>query len=142
MKKAEQAVKCFKEGFSCSQAMLSTYGEGIDRETALKISAPFGGGIARRGETCGAVTGALMAIGLKYAKGKETREVVYGLVNEFVRKFEARNKSIVCKTLLGCDLSTPEGVKTFKDNNLIETRCVKFVQDAAEILEELIGADR
>ena len=54
MKNGDLAVSMFKEGFSCSQAILLTYGQelGIDKATALKISAPFGGGMARMGETC------------------------------------------------------------------------------------------
>ena len=136
MDKVEQSVSCFTDGYSCSQAILSTYGQ-IDRATALKISAPFGGGMARMGETCGAVTGAFMVIGLKFAEDKKSKDNVYSQVNEFVSRFKARNKSIVCRELLGCELNTPEGQKHFKDNNLLATRCTKLVRDAAEILEQL-----
>ncbi len=68
----DSAVDCFTCGFSCSQAVFSTFAEkiGLDKETALRISGPFGGGMARMGDTCGAVTGAFMAIGLKYGKAK------------------------------------------------------------------------
>ncbi|MEA3294019.1 MAG: C-GCAxxG-C-C family protein [Euryarchaeota archaeon] len=67
MNKIECAVSCFKEGFSCSQALLSTYGPQFDlnREMALKVSGAFGGGIGHMGETCGAVTGVIMVIGLQ-----------------------------------------------------------------------------
>lgn len=70
MNNVERAVSSFKEGFSCSQALLSTYGPepGVDRRTALRVSGAFGGGICRMGETCGAVTGALMVVGLKYGR--------------------------------------------------------------------------
>lgn len=140
MNKTEQAVSCFKDGFSCSQAILSTYGPewGIDKAVALKISTPFGGGMARMGETCGAVTGAFMAIGLATAAGKESKEKVYALIREFTSRFTSRNHSISCKGLLGCDLNTPEGLKTFKEKNLLATGCTKYVRDAAEILEDII----
>jgi len=140
MSKVEQAVSCFKDGFSCSQAILSTYGPelGIDKTTALKVSAPFGGGMARMGETCGAVTGALMVLGLKYAAGKESKEKLYSFVTEFASRFKSRNNSISCKELLGCALNTPEGQKIFKEKNLFATSCTHYVRDAAEIIEMLI----
>ena len=140
MSKAEDAVLMFKEGFSCSQAILSTYGQelGIDKATALKISAPFGGGMARMGETCGAVTGAFMVIGLKYAKDKESKEKLYGLVNKFAEKFKSKNGSILCKELLGCNIGTPEGMKVVKEEGFIDTLCPKLVKDVAEILEDIL----
>jgi C_GCAxxG_C_C family probable redox protein len=144
MNRVERAVSCFKEGFSCSQALLSNYGEqfGLSREIALKVSGAFGGGMGRMGETCGAVTGAFMVIGLKYGKTRvedeQTKEKAYSLVKEFVDKFKFRNGSIICRELLGCDISTPEGMKLAKEKKLITTLCPKFVQDAAEIIEQIL----
>lgn len=68
MNQSERAVACFKEGFSCSQAVFSTFAPqlGLECELALKVAGLFGGGMGRLGEVCGAVTGALMALGLKY----------------------------------------------------------------------------
>jgi C_GCAxxG_C_C family probable redox protein len=143
MDKVERAVSCFKEGFSCSQALLSTYGAqfGLNREMALKVSGAFGGGMGRMGETCGVVTGAFMVIGLKYGKTRfedeQTKEKVYSLVKELVDKFKSRNGSIICRELLGCDISTPEGMKLAKEKNLFTTLCPKLVQDAAEIIEQI-----
>lgn len=140
----EDAVACFKESFSCSQSVLSAYGPqfGLDRETALRVAGAFGGGIARRGETCGAVSGALMVIGLKYGKTKgdddAARERTYSLVDEFTEMFIYRNRSITCKDLLCHDLSTPEGRAAVKEKKLADTLCPKFVKDAAEILEEIL----
>jgi len=109
MNNVEQAVSCFKQGFYCSQAVLSAYSQkfGLDRETALKITGAFGGGICHMGR-------------------------------EFVNRFEARNGSIMCKELLGCDISTPEGMKIIEDKKLFETLCPKLVQDAAEIIEQIL----
>ena len=141
MKNIDLAVSRFKGGLSCSQAIFSTYGKelGIDNETAIKISAPFGGGMAMMGETCGAVTGAFMVIGLKYAKDKDSKEKVYSVVKKFVDEFTTRNKSIICKELLGYDMSIPEGMNNIKEKNLIKTICPKLVKDAAEILEEILA---
>lgn len=144
MDRVEHAVSCFKEGFSCSQALFSTYGEqlGLNREIALKVSGAFGGGMAHMGETCGAVSGAFMVIGLKHGKtkieDKQAKEKTYSLVKEFVDRFKSRNGSIVCRELLGCDISTPEGMKLVKEKKLTTTLCPKFVQDAAEIIEQIL----
>ena len=144
MDKVERAVSCFKEGFSCSQALLSTYGAqfGLNREMALKVSGAFGGGMGRMAETCGAVIGAFMVIGLKYGKTRvedeQTEEKAYSFVKEFVDKFKSRNGSIICRELLGCDISTPKGMALAKEKKLIATLCPKFVQDAAEIIEQIL----
>ena len=143
-KRVDGAVSCFKSGFSCSQAVFSAYAGqlGLEESMALKIAGTFGGGMAGMGETCGAVTGAFMVIGLKYGKAKpedeEAKRKAYALVKEFVKKFKDKNSSIVCRELLGCDISTPEGVKVFKEKGMISTTCCKLVKDAAEILEEIL----
>lgn len=102
--------------------------------------------MARMGETCGVVTGSMMAIGLKHGKTRadddEAKEKTYRLVNEFTDKFKAKNQSIVCKELLDCDMSTPEGLQDFKDRNLIETHCARFVKDAADMLEEILSSSK
>jgi len=141
---ASQAVACFKNGFSCSQAVFSTYAEllGMDRDVALKVSGAFGGGMARMGETCGAVTGALMVIGLKHASAnpddEESKLKTYDLSREFVARFKSRHTTSVCRDLLGCDVGTEEGRRIFDERNYKDTRCSKFVEDAVTILEDIL----
>jgi len=143
--RAEQAVACFQEGFSCSQAVLSAFAPqlGMDRDLALKVSGAFGAGMGRMGETCGAVTGAFMVIGLLHgrtkAENQETKEKAYALVAELADQFRQRNGSLKCRELLGCDLGTPEGQQYAHDHGLTATRCVKFVRDAAEIVERMLA---
>ena len=143
--KVHNAVCLFGQGCNCSQAILATYGEqfGLNHETALKIASGFGGGMGRMAETCGAVTGAFMVIGLKYgpcgAGEKEAKEYTYKLVREFAEKFKSRNGSIICKELLSCDISTPEGAKIAREKGLFSSICPRMVQDAAEIIEEMMG---
>jgi C_GCAxxG_C_C family probable redox protein len=108
--RVEQAIACFQEGFSCSQAVLSTFAPqlGMDRDLALKVSGAFGAGMGRMGETCGAVTGAFMVIGLLHGRTKvedqETKEKAYALVAELAEQFRQRNGSLACRDLIGCDL--------------------------------------
>ena len=124
--------------------MLSSFGEefGLAREIALRVAGAFGGGMARMGETCGAVTGALMVIGLKYgmtqAKDEGARDKTYKLAQEFAATFKERYRSINCRELLGYDLSKPEERKVALDKGLFTTLCPQFVQDAVEIAEELL----
>ena len=142
---ADTATACFDEGFNCSQAVFSAFAPqlGLDRVTALKVAGPFGGGIGRMGETCGAVTGALMVIGLKYgqtiSEDKASKDKSYELVKQFAERFKDRNHGcLICRELLGADISTPEGMQKIKEKQAFTTMCPKFVRDAAEIVEELL----
>ena len=144
MNRVELAVSCFKKGFTCSQALLSSYGIelGLDRKIALRIADGFGGGMGSTGETCGAVTSAFMVIGLKHGRtiveDKDAHRKTNSLINDFIRIFKSRNVSILCRELLDCDISTPEGLNSAREKGLFTTLCPKYVQDAAEIVEELL----
>ncbi len=139
----QKAQEYFGHGFNCAQSVLAPFAEelGISEELALKIASSFGGG-ARCGELCGAVSGALMALGLKqghYHTGDMEEKAKAGArAMEFNGRFCERNGSIVCKELLGYDLSVPEQLETLKEQGLFQTVCPKLVCDATEILEEMI----
>jgi C_GCAxxG_C_C family probable redox protein len=140
----EHARDYFKQGFNCAQAVCVTYAEhfGLDHETALRVAAGFGGGMGRLAGTCGAVSGAFMVLGLKHgavhADDKASKENAYAQVREFAQQFTERHASLLCKELLGCDISTPEGREQAREQQLSTTRCPQFVQDAAEILESMM----
>ncbi|OHB62833.1 MAG: hypothetical protein A2Y76_14705 [Planctomycetes bacterium RBG_13_60_9] len=143
MGRVEEAVDCFCRGAACSQAIVGTYGPlfGLTREQGIKLSAGFAGGM-RLAQTCGAVTGAFMVLGLKHAGAncdqRDCRENVYAAIREFTAKFQQRDHTVICKELLGCDISTPEGADRAKREGLFRTICPRLVQDAAEILEEML----
>ena len=143
MSRVDEAVECFCRGAACSQAVLGTYGPsvGMPREQAMKVASGFAGGM-RLAQTCGAVTGAFMVLGLKHAgptcDQRDGRENVYVAIREFAARFEQRSNTVVCKELLGCDISTPEGASQATTQGLFRTICPKLVQDAAEILEEML----
>ena len=147
MNKLQQAQSLFLDGYLCSQSVLMTYASLFDMnpETAACIAAPFGGGVARRGETCGAVNGAFMVLGLKYghtaADDQDSKERAYQGVEQFISLFQERNGSIRCNELLDCDISTPEGLQSAYDSQLFITRCPKFVGDAMEILDQIMDAE-
>ena len=143
--RVEEAVKTHGEGFSCAQALLAVYGPklGVERDTALKIAGGFGGGMGRMAGTCGAVTGAFMVIGLIHSMTKQgdlpQKELSYEYIRKFAETFRKRNGSLVCRELMGVDVSTPEGFAEAKEKNIARTVCPKYVRDAAEILEELLA---
>ena len=142
--RADKAVACFREGFACSQAVLSSFAGdfGLDKDMALKLASGFGGGMGRMAQTCGAVTGAYMVIGMKHgattAQDKAAKEHTYLVIREFNERFKARNQSLICKDLLNCDISTPAGFEEAKQKGLLTTICPKMVRDAVEVLEEML----
>ena len=141
MNAVEIAVSMFEKGHSCSQAVFTAFAEkaGLDYATAVKIASGFGGGMGRMGGTCGALTGAFMALGLKSGGADaESKEKTYALVRRCAARFKTRHGSLQCKDLLGCDIGTTEGQKLIKEKNLHSTICVGIVQATAEILEELL----
>ena len=144
MSKAEKARKQFEKGFSCAPAVLSTYSEqfGLGEELALKIACGFGGGIGRMGKTCGAVTGAVMVIGLKHgqanAADEESRQETHKLVKKFIDRFTALHGSVECRELIGYDLSSSRGLKLARESGVFENKCHGFVYDAACILEDVL----
>jgi len=144
MSRIEEAISSLKENFNCAQSIFGPYAThyGLDRDKALKISSGFGGGMTLSGGTCGAVTGAFMVIGLKNGMGsskdKEAKKKTYQVIKEFSNLFQEKIGSVACTNILGCDLSTPEGVDYFKQNESLVKKCFQCVKTAAEILEEIL----
>ncbi len=143
MSDAETAVELFRGGCACSQAVLATYGprHGLPEEQALRVAAAFAGGM-RMGETCGAVTGAFMVLGLAHctsaSRKAEGRTAAYAAVTTFSEAFRARNGSLSCRELLGCDVSTPAGNQAAREQGLFATTCPRLVRDASQILEAML----
>ena len=132
----EEAVQFFADGYMCSQAVFAAFSEelGLPKEQALKIGACFGSGM-RKGEVCGACTGALMALGLKYGESKVKSDEA---CEKFLDEFEKENGSFICRDLLNCDISTKEGREYALENNLFKEVCPLMVESAAKIAEEII----
>ena len=139
---ADKANKIFQERkASCSQAIFAAYGEHlglgkIDFDTGLKIGSAFSGGIARTGNVCGAVTGALMALGLKYGDD-ENQNKVNEVAVELLTEFETINGTTICRDLINHDLITEVDVKQAFANGSFDN-CPKFVEDVTEIMDKLL----
>ena len=144
MSRADSAAENMTaERMNCAQSVLTAYCPelGLDLSQALKVAIGFGGGMGRTGNTCGAVTGAYMVLGLRQDVTPENTTQIktraYQLVKDFNRKFIEKNGSIMCRDLLGCDLSTAEGQAYAKEKGLTKTVCPCLVGDSIEILEEM-----
>jgi C_GCAxxG_C_C family probable redox protein len=147
--KSKQAAETFRNGFNCSQSVLSVFAQdfGLTKDSCLRLASPFGSGIARMQQTCGAVTGALMVIGLKYGKGKngteEDKTHAYKLSEQFIAEFRKQHNTICCLELLdGLDMNTPEGKAEIQERELFRNNCSKYVKFAVEITESILTGER
>lgn len=147
LKGAEIALQMFDSGFNCAQAVLAVYAGryGINELLALRIPCGFGAGMARLQETCGAIIGGTIVIGLamnENAKHEKdillNKENVYAKIIDFTDKFKEKHHTIKCRELLKCDISTEEGKKKFEKNNLRLTICFKCIEDIICILEDFV----
>ena len=146
MDHATKAVQYYEKGHMCSQAVFAAFAEqfGITEKQALQIGACFGGGMSKA-EVCGACTGSLMVLGMRYGQFDEndldSRATESRKASEFLEKFKKRNGSYICREILGCDISTDEGRNYARSNGLYGRYCAEMVRTAAEILTEMLGGD-
>ena len=144
MTHVEKSLELFKSDFNCSQSVFATFSEelGLSEKQALKIGGCFGSGM-RKGEVCGACTGALMALGLKYGHNEigdtENKLLTNDTCVQFLDEFKAENGSYLCNELLKCDITTKEGVEYAKENNLFNEFCPNMVASAVKIVEKILN---
>ena len=144
MTKSDDALASFRSGFTCSSAVFSAFSEeiGLDSRTAKKIACGFGAGISKTDNICGAVSGAIMVIGLKYGKtmigDDNATDKTRALVRKFIQEFTQRHGSVCCTELLGYNLINPKEYEMARKSNLFVTKCPELVGDAAEILEQIL----
>ena len=137
MEKSDKAVELFKTGACCSQAVFCAFAEdfGMDADTAMKVSAGLGGGVGRMREVCGAITGATLALGMKYGPDKA---VVYPHVQELCARFKAECGSIVCRELLDGSGVTQGGAPEARTEAYYRKRpCAEMVRLAAELAAQV-----
>ena len=140
--KDNNAKACFENGYACSQAVFSTLAPelGLSEEDALKIASAFGGGMSRQGEVCGAVTGALMTLGLKFGTTVPNEEdAVREASQELLHRFKETNGSLLCRELLGYHLIIPEEREKAKESGVFSNLCPLLVENATELAEEIMS---
>jgi C_GCAxxG_C_C family probable redox protein len=123
-----KAVEYFDSWSNCAESvLLASVGE---QQNVPRVATAFGGGMGRQGEVCGALTGALMAIGVKHGRDgpdTERRDRTYMLARSLFSDFISRFGSVICRELTGCNLATEEGMKKFSDERIHYTKCHDFV---------------
>lgn len=143
-KKQDIAIEKFSKGCNCAQAVLYSFCDDLhlDKDIALKLASGFGGGMGRKQYVCGAISGGIMAIGIKFGHGdqggKKTVEHSYEKTRELIDRFYSKHNAVMCRELLdGCDLMTEDGQRSFKANDLRKTKCNEYVRSVIEIVSEL-----
>jgi C_GCAxxG_C_C family probable redox protein len=141
----DRAIQSFRGGLNCAQAVVSAFSEELkyDNSMALSVSCGFGAGMGRLQETCGAVTGSFMVLGMvncrKFTDNKDRKEVTYDMIRKFSDKFKQIHGTTDCSSLLNCDLKTEDGHRFAIENKLFGTVCENCISDSIGILEELIA---
>jgi C_GCAxxG_C_C family probable redox protein len=147
MKRKEQALLDLKNGFCCAQAVAAAFSAdfGINRETSAKMASPFGAGMSRTGSVCGAVTGALLAIGMMHGGSKpsdtEAKKKGYAVGKNFLKKFEEKFGSTICPKLIGVDITTDAGMEAARAKGIFDNVCTAIVTDTIGMLEDMGIAD-
>jgi C_GCAxxG_C_C family probable redox protein len=140
----EQAVAFYQQGYTCAQSILASFATRYDlpHNLAFRLGEPFGAGTSCTGDMCGAVTGAILVLGLQYGStlnsDDSARSLTYQRVKVLIRRFQEIHGSVQCTDLLGYNLSDPEHFQTVCEKGLFNQRCPIFVRDAAQILIELL----
>jgi len=144
----DRAETLFREGFSCSQAVLMAFaaGLGMEETQAARVASAFGGGMARHGWTCGALSGALMAIGLHagHATAEDTaaKEDLYSRAQALVARFEARHGATACRQLVGANMLDAAERQAASDRGVFTTLCPQLVRTAAALAAETLAVPR
>ncbi len=151
MDRVEEAVRLFKEeGHNCAQSVFAAYADkyGIDKQTALKLAASFGGGMGRMRLVCGAVSGMMMVNGLENGctepADREAKKNNYAMVQELAAAFKAENGSIICGELLAgaCQQVSTEPLPSERTTEYYHKRpCAEYVRCCAKLIEKYLMQD-
>ncbi|MDO4581869.1 MAG: C-GCAxxG-C-C family protein [Bacillota bacterium] len=146
MLEKDEVQMMFTQGINCAMQVFGAIAPrlGLERETAYRIAAAYGGGMGQGGP-CGAVCGALMALGLACGNDQpgdmNARKAFFAKQTEFKQEFLQRFPGLSCIEVLGCDLRQAEGKRKMLEENLLETVCTTAVCAAVEIVEEILELD-
>jgi C_GCAxxG_C_C family probable redox protein len=139
---AQRAGDLFDSGLNCTESLLVAFAEesSIDCPAFPKLATGFCAGVSRTCGMCGAVSGGVMAIGLRLGRNsaEDSNEECYSAVQSYKHSFEERFGSENCRALTGCDFGTQEGRDAFEERNL-HPQCRHYVEVAAELAIAAIG---
>lgn len=142
-----KASDIHSKGFNCAQSVLLSLSDltGLGEKTSLAIAGGFGGGM-RAAEVCGAVSGAVMAIGLlfPFTDGEDSgaKDRIAALTREFHKRFRGKNETIICRSLLGYDMENPDESAKIKEQGLIAKVCPGFMDCAEAIVRDIVRENK
>jgi len=129
--------------FLCSESVLLAISDflGVKNELIPKVATGFGAGIGGRGLVCGAISGGIIALGIKFGRSKVKKQKMrpYWFALKLLERFEEEFGYVMCRELTGCDLSTEEGRKKYKDEKMWEMRCRQYIEAVTAIVFDLIS---
>jgi C_GCAxxG_C_C family probable redox protein len=142
---AETAANFFAAGHNCAEAVLLTFAVDWNMPTMVRLATGFGGGMGRAGEACGAIAGAIMALGARFGRSvpddEEAKERCYEAVGELLERFRDAQGHVTCRDLTGLDLATEAGRRKAEDRDLRGTVCRESVRAAAGIAAEIMARE-
>jgi C_GCAxxG_C_C family probable redox protein len=146
MDRKQMIKEYLKNGFNCAQIVAVTFSEKVnkDNKTLLAAASGFGGGIGRQAMTCGALTGAVIVLG--FSKGQTeagdsaAKELTYKSVRDFFSHFKKIHGAVLCRELLDCDISTPEGFEIHSKGCHLE-KCCQYIETSIDILDNMLKID-
>ncbi|MBN2084795.1 MAG: C_GCAxxG_C_C family protein [Anaerolineales bacterium] len=145
MDRSDQAAEHMRGGWNCAQSVVKAFSAelGVEEEAVVRMAASFGGGMARNGYVCGAVSGAAIVLGARCGfsdpADTEARTKNVAKVNALIEKFQKENGAVLCRELLSIDPKNPEDWKRVGEAGAFANKCPLFVQSAAKILEEILA---
>jgi C_GCAxxG_C_C family probable redox protein len=138
---AQLSLENFLSGLYCAESVLKAVADihGCSNPIIPGIATGFCGGVSRTSGMCGALAGGIMALGLLTGRSKpsDPKEQCYALVHCLVNRFREQFGSTQCTDLLGCDISTPDGARQFKADNLEETVCERVTSQTAGLVQDI-----
>jgi len=144
MSRSQRALELFSQSYNCAQSVFAACAAsgGLSEAQRLALAAPFGGGIARQGKICGALTGALLALGEDAGEAMATdpvagRNALYERAQKLTTDFRSAHGSILCRELTGCILNTEAGQLSYKERGLHQNLCSRIVASTAELVDKI-----
>ncbi len=143
--KVGYALDLFSGNHNCAQSVLMSYANeyGLEHEIAIEVAAGFGGGMGRLQETCGAVTGAFMVIGLHFSRmnldDDEKKDLIASRIQEFAAEFEKDFGSLKCLDILGYNIRSDEGSQQAIEDNAYQEKCTGFIIKSMNLLDYFLG---
>jgi C_GCAxxG_C_C family probable redox protein len=139
----EEVTKYVDQGFLCVEAVLKTLADakGVESEYIPAIATGMAAGVGRTGQICGAVTGAILGLGLWFGRNKPVTSVrkPYWYSRLFIENWMELHNDISCSGLLGLELDTPEDLTIFQERNFWEVKCRKYIVNAVKLAIYIIN---